>query len=251
MTKKPVKRIQKKHLAEELSDTRISLPKRYIKKVMGSDNFLSLLKYELAILLLSDLPGGLGFLLRKHFYRLIFRKIGKNVVFGKGITLRYPDYISIGNRVGIDDYVLLDASGSGDIGIIIKNDVIISRNCVVQGKTGPVIIEDKANIGCNTIISSATGIYIGSSVLIAGNSYIGGGRYIHEKIDIPMTNQGFYSKGEVVIENDVLLGAGTIVLDGTKIRKGTIVGAGAVVNEDLPAYVIAGGIPAKILKKRY
>ncbi|MFP3386216.1 hypothetical protein, partial [Tritonibacter sp. SIMBA_163] len=92
-------------------------------------------------------------------------------------------------QVAIDDYVLLDASGAGEEGITLENEVIISRNCVIQGKTGSVLIGKKTNIGCNTIISSGAGIVIGNSVLIAGNCYIGGGRYISDRLDIPMMEQ--------------------------------------------------------------
>ncbi|KAI9133931.1 DapH/DapD/GlmU-related protein [Acaryochloris sp. CCMEE 5410] len=59
-----------------------------------------------------------------------------------------------------------------------------------------------------------------------------------------------YTRGPVIIEDDVWLGAGTTVLDGVKIGKGCIVGAGAVVTKDLPAYAIAAGVPAKVIKMR-
>jgi len=54
-----------------------------------------------------------------------------------------------------------------------------------------------------------------------------------------MMDQGLYSKGPVVIEDDVWLGAGVIVQDGVRIGKGSVVGAGAVVREDIPPFTIA------------
>jgi len=54
----------------------------------------------------------------------------------------------------------------------------------------------------------------------------------------------------VVIGNDVWLGAGVIVLPGVSIGDDTIVAAGAVVTRDLPPNVIAGGVPARVLRKR-
>jgi acetyltransferase-like isoleucine patch superfamily enzyme len=164
--------------------------------------------------------------------------------------MRHPGRITLGDRVAIDDYSLLDASGAGEAGIILGDDVIISRNCVIQGKTGSVTIGNKTDIGCNAILSSGGGIQIGNSVLIAGNCYIGGGRYVTEQIDVPMMEQGLYTKGPVIIGDDVWLGAGSTVLDGVKIGRGCIVGAGAVVTKDLPDYAIAAGIPAKVIKTR-
>ncbi|NEO98902.1 MAG: acyltransferase [Symploca sp. SIO2E9] len=242
--------ISKVPLTEQLNKTDSSLLKSYQSKVLGNDNLFSLVEYELATFLFGNLAGGLGYLLRKRFYSSLFQNVGGGVIFGKGIVLRHPRQITLGERVAIDDYVLLDASGAGEKGIVLEEDVIISRNCVIQGKTGSVAIGKKTDIGCNTIISSGGGIFIGNSVLIAGNCYLGGGRYIVDRLDIPMMEQGVYTKGPVVIEDDVWLGAGAIVLDGVHIGKGCIVGAGALVTKDLPDYAIAVGVPAKVTKMR-
>jgi len=244
------KLVSKTPLTEQLSQTNSSVLKRYQNKVLGNENFLSLLRYEVITSLFGDIYGGLGYLLRKQFYRNLFKSIGTGVILGKGIVLRHPGQIFIGHRVAIDDYGLLDASGAGEEGVYLGDDVIVSRNCVIRGKTGSVRIEDKTDIGCNTILSSTTGIFIGRSVLIGGNCYIGGGRYLSDRLDIPMMEQGVYSQGPVVIADDVWLGAGVIVLDGVSIGKGCIVGAGAVVTKDLPDYAVAVGVPARIIRNR-
>ncbi len=211
---------------------------------------LSLLKYELLTFCFSNTTGSLGYLLRKKFYPQLFKSVGKGVIFGKGVILRHPGKITLGERVAIDDYGIFDASGTGEEGIILGDDVIVSRNCVIQGKTAAVKIGNKTDIGCNTIISSSGGVSIGNSVLIAGNCYIGGGRYITDRLDLPMMEQGLYTKGEVNIGDDVWLGAGATVLDGVRVGKGCIVGAGAVVTKDLPDYAVAVGVPAKVTKYR-
>lgn len=241
--KKPTYKIP---LSEQLHRANNSLLRRYQGKVLGDERLLPLFKYELISLLFGNLSGGLGYLLRNWSYRQLFRSIGKGAILGKGITFRHPRRIAIGLRVAIDDYVLLDASGTGKEEIVIKDDVIVSRNCVIQGKTGSIIVGEKTDIGCNCIMSSVAGIFIGQSALIAGNCYIGGGRYISDRLDIPMVEQGGYSNGPVIIGDDVWLGAGAIVLDGVDIGKGCIVGAGAVITKDLPNYAIAVGVPARI-----
>jgi acetyltransferase-like isoleucine patch superfamily enzyme len=65
-----------------------------------------------------------------------------------------------------------------------------------------------------------------------------------------MMEQGVYSAGPVVVEDDVWLGAGAIVLDGVRIGKGCIVGAGAVVVKDLPDHTVALGVPARVVSMR-
>ena len=242
--------IHKVPLAEQLGRSQDSQLRKYQEKVIGHYSFSALLRYELSVLLFADISGGLGYKLRSWFYPRLFKGIGEGVIFGKGIALRHPERITIGNRVGMDDYGLLDAGGAGEEGISLEDKVIISRNCVIQSKTGPVVIGEKTDIGCNTIITSVSGIFIGKSVLIAGNCYIGGGRYISDRPDLPMIEQGLYSKGPVVIGDDVWLGAGAIILDGVHVGKGCIVGAGGVITKDLPDYAIATGVPARIVRMR-
>jgi acetyltransferase-like isoleucine patch superfamily enzyme len=227
-----------------------SLLKRYQKRVLTSERLVDLAYYEMAVLLASEIPGALGYVLRKWLYSKLFQYLGRGVILGRGVALRHPDRIHMGDRVAVDDHVLLDAQGAGPDGIRIGNEVIISRNCIVQGKTGPVFLEARTDIGPNTIISSAAGITIGRDTLISGNCYIGGARYNWQRTDIPMSRQGQHSKGPIRIGDDVWLGAGATVIDGVTIGKGSIIAAGAVVVSNLPEYVIAAGVPAKIINRR-
>ncbi|MGL5082088.1 MAG: acyltransferase [Microcoleaceae cyanobacterium] len=242
--------IAKVPLSEQLTQAQVSPLKRYQDKVLGTSEWMPFLQYELITVLCSGLPGSLGYLLRKFLYPRLLKQVGSGVILGQGLVLRHPGKISLGDRVAIDDYGLIDGSGAGEEGIYLGDNVIVSKNCVIQGKTGPVIIGDKTDLGCNVVLTSSSGIYIGKSVLIASNCYLGGGRYGTDRLDIPMMEQGIYTKGPVVIEDDVWLGAGATVLDGVTIGKGSIIGAGAVVTKDLPAYSVAAGVPAKVLRSR-
>ena len=247
---KEVQKLEREPLSTQLHDSRVSALQRYRQKAAGDLSAVGLLRYELANLLLADLGGGLGYLLRKLAYGPLFRQMGSGVIIGKGIVVRHPGRISLGKQVGIDDYVLLDASGAGPEGLSLGDQVVVSRNCIIQGKSGPVIIGDKTDIGANTLITSANGVYLESSVLIAGNCYIGGSRYYTERLDVPIMEQGWYSRGPVQIGTGSWLGAGVTVIDGVRIGKGCVVGAGAVVAKDLPDYVVAIGIPAQIMRHR-
>ncbi len=59
------------------------------------------------------------------------------------------------------------------------------------------------------------------------------------------------NKGDIVIGNDVWIGYEAVIMAGVKIGDGAIIGARAVVTKDVPPYTVAGGIPAKPIKKRY
>jgi acetyltransferase-like isoleucine patch superfamily enzyme len=241
--------LEKAILAEELHSGASPL-QRYRAKAFGGPGILPFLRYELATFLFGNMSGGAGYLMRKLSYARLLGASGTGIIFGKGIVLRHPGRIFLGDRVAIDDYAFIDAGGAGTEGVRIGSDVILCRNCVIQGKTGPIAIDDRADIGCNTIVSSVTGVAIGRAALIAGNCYIGGARYVTDRLDVSMLDQGVYSEGPIAIEDDVWLGAGVVVLDGIRIGKGAIVGAGAVVTKDIPEYSVAVGVPARVIGTR-
>ncbi|MGC3666924.1 DapH/DapD/GlmU-related protein, partial [Enterococcus faecalis] len=57
------------------------------------------------------------------------------------------------------------------------------------------------------------------------------------------------SAAPVVIENEVVIGANAVVLDGVRVGEGAVVAAGAVVVEDVPAHTVLAGVPAKVIKQ--
>lgn len=59
------------------------------------------------------------------------------------------------------------------------------------------------------------------------------------------------SKGDIILDDDVWIGANVTVLSGVHIGQGAVVAAGAVVNSDVPPYAVIGGVPAKIIKYRF
>jgi acetyltransferase-like isoleucine patch superfamily enzyme len=242
--------ISKLPLVEQIGNDRTSSLNRYREKAVGGKGYLWLLYYDFALMVCGNLHGGIGYFLRNKLLGLLFRKVGPGLILGRGVSLRHPARITLGRKVAIDDYVLLDAGGAGEDGIVLEDEVIVSRNCVIQGKTGPVWIGARSDIGCNTFIGSASGIRIGRNVLIAGNCYLGGAHYVFDRPDIPIMDQGWVSRGPLCVGDGTWLGAGVTVLDGVRIGPGCVVGAGAVVTRDLPEGVVAGGIPAKPIKLR-
>jgi len=60
-----------------------------------------------------------------------------------------------------------------------------------------------------------------------------------------------FSKGNIVVEDDVWIGYGATILSGVTIGRGAVIAAGALITKDVPNYSIVGGVPAKIIRKRF
>lgn len=131
----------------------------------------------------------------------------------------------------------------------------------------------RSHVHPTTIIRYGKNVKIGDNCLINHNNLLQPGKgpngtitignYVHTGVNVMFMafNHGFYTTGiptkeqdymdaPIVVEDDVWIGGGSIILAGVTIGKGAIVAAGAVVNRDVPPYAIVGGTPAKVLKYR-
>lgn len=114
------------------------------------------------------------------------------------------------------------------------------------GGSGEVVIGDDCAINSGTVLYTGNGIRIGDAVLIAANCTLAPTNHAFADRSRRIRDQGFLpSKGGIVIEDDVWLGANVVVLDGAVIGKGCIVAAGSVVRGVLEPYSIYAGVPAQ------
>ena len=123
--------------------------------------------------------------------------------------------------------------------------VNIEQNALFSPK---VSIGDYSGIGINARIYGAC--KIGDHVMMGTDVTIITRNHRHDRMDIPMDMQGFEEEKPVTIGNDVWIGDRVVILPGVNIGDGCIISAGAVVTHDVPAYSIAGGVPAKVIGKR-
>lgn len=236
-------------MQKEFEDLEASKFEKYQILIVGKKGLFPFLKYEILTSLLADCRGAIGIALRRFLYPAILGDAGRDIFLGSGITLRHSHKIRIGDNVVIDDGCLLDAKGSDNNGITIGDNALISRYTILSCKNGDIEIGEYANIGVFCNISSNSTLKIGRKVLIGAHCSLFATEHRFERTDIPISDQGWTSKG-INIEDNVWIGAGVIILDGVTIGRDSIIGAGAVVSEDIPEFSIAVGIPARVVKRR-
>ncbi len=224
--------------------------KKYMDIVIGDYSFWNLILFETVTGLFAWVPGLFGYAARQIFYRLILGKMGKGSMIGRSVSLRHAKKIHIGKRCVMDEYCSLSAQGDKTSSIRLGDEVLLGRSTVLSTRNGTIEIGDFCNIGANCRLGTTTRIQFGKHVLLAANCYIGGAQHRYDRLDLPIMRQGYDSRGGVVIEDDVWLGAGVMILDGVRVGTGCVVGAGSVVTKELPPFSVAVGVPARIVANR-
>jgi acetyltransferase-like isoleucine patch superfamily enzyme len=238
-------------LHAKLFDGRRSPLQKYKQMHVGGRGWLALLHYELTITLFGGLPGALGLVLRKVFFRPLFRTVGKNVIFGRNLVLRHAHKIRLGSNVIIDDDCLLDAKGETNLGITTGDYVTLGRFSSLVCKDADIEIGSHVNIGTSVkIIAANQGkVRIGNSIDIGSSSHFSGGSYDYSDPDVLPSSRRLATQG-ITLEDLCWIGVGVIILDGVTVGSKSIVGAGAVVTADVPPNSIAAGVPAEVKKTR-
>lgn len=194
------------------------------------------------------------FQLLRGLYIKPFLNKSKGILFiGKRVKLRFKNKIKFGKSVIIGDYVEINALSKN--GVSIGNNVSILKNTIIEC-TGVIrnigeglIIGDNVGIAQNCFIQVRGSVIFENNIILGPNVSIFSENHIFENPELPVSVQGESRKG-VYIESGVWIGTRSVVLDGVRIGKNSIVAAGSIVNKDVPPYSIVGGVPAKVIKYR-
>jgi serine acetyltransferase len=143
----------------------------------------------------------------------------------------------------------------GPVRLAFGEDVRISGQTTISGRTSSLVpprltVGRNVDIGWQTTIAVGRTIQIGDNVRIAGRALLAG--YPGHPLDAEARAAGAADTddqvGDIVLEDDVWLATGVTVSACVRIGRGTIVAAGSVVTKDLPAFVLAAGVPARIVR---
>ena len=180
-------------------------------------------KYKCLLHIMVNILAVFPYRFRKSLFYMSSNFRGK-----KGIALRYIFLKSFNRNIGDNVAIYEGVHVRNPEGLVIGNNVSINPMCYIE---------------------AAGGIEIGNDVSIAHMTTLISSSHKYNDPMIPIKNQGVDLK-RIKIENNVWIGAKVTVLYGVTIGSGTIIGANALVNRDIPQNIIAGGIPAKKLKDR-
>jgi len=136
------------------------------------------------------------------------------------------------------------------IKIVIEEGVQIDSFVKIKpvGGTGDVHIGKNSYINSGVVIYSGNGVHIGEDVLIASNCTLAPVNHQYKLKSTKIVEQRFQpSRGGIIIEEDVWIGANSVILDGAILRKGCVVGANSLVSKELEPYSINVGSPTKCI----
>lgn len=164
-----------------------------------------------------------------------FKNFGKSSLIGSFSYVRGLKYVQVGNNTSIGFDVELTAWDDYK-GQSLHPEIIIGDR---------TFIRDYSHITAINSIRIGNGVLTGPNILITDNAH---GASMAELLDMEPNLRPLFSKGSVVIEDNVWIGEKASIMPGVRIGKGAIIAANSVVTHDIPPYCIAAGIPAKVVK---
>jgi acetyltransferase-like isoleucine patch superfamily enzyme len=161
-----------------------------------------------------------------------------------------PNEIAADARISPLAYVEESRQGSR---LIVGNRAFVDAFVAIKfvGGTGDIRIGEESYLNAGTVLYSGNGITLGNYVMVAANCTFAPTNHAFERRDVPMIRQRFQgSRGGILVEDDVWIGANCVILDGAILRRGCIVGANSVVGGELQPFSINFGSPARFVKWR-
>lgn len=183
---------------------------------------------EFSASLIGALPGACGRHVRTGYYRRRLASLGQRITIETGVEVAGAARIRIG-----DDFLAL-------------------RQCVLcAADDGRITIGNRVSLATNVVVNAGVGgvIEIGNAVGIGTNCVLRSSAHRYRDATRLFKDQG-HAPGTIIIEDDVWVAAGSVLLPGTHIERGAVVGSGSVVSGVVKAYTVVAGNPARVVGKR-
>ncbi|HZK98240.1 MAG TPA: acyltransferase [Prolixibacteraceae bacterium] len=129
---------------------------------------------------------------------------------------------------------------------VLGNDSTIEDFCTVNNGVGDVLIGDRTRIGMSNVLIGP--VTIGNDVMLAQNIVLSGLNHGYQDITITPHKQPVM-KAKITIEDEVWIGANSVIVAGVTVGKHSVIAAGSIVTKDIPPYSVVVGNPAKVIKQ--
>lgn len=168
----------------------------------------------------------------------------KSVIVAVIYKMRYGKHLKINfiNSIRGEIYIELFKDANLKIGRFLMSRGPLYLKCT---EGGYIELGDRTFFNNNCSLTAAKKITIGSHCMFANNLVI----VDHDHKCSPSGITGELVSEEINIGNNVWCGANVTILKGVHIGDGAVIAAGAVVNRDVPAHTVVGGVPIKVLKE--
>ncbi len=205
--------------------------------------------YELTIVVFSRL-----FQLLRGFLLKVRLGSSAGLVFkGSGVTVLHPHKMRVGRTLILHNNVWINALCRSGIrignNVTLREGTIIDCTGVINELGEGLVIGDDVGFSHGCFIQVRGPVHIGSKVLFGPGVYVFSENHRADRTDIPISEQGTIRKG-IIIEDGAWVGARSLILDGVRVGRNSIIAAGSVVTKDIPECEIWGGIPAKFIRSR-
>ena len=172
---------------------------------------------------------------------------------GSGVQIMCKRNLKAASFSTIGAGAIVDASGSRGVqlgrGAKLGRRVIVTSTSQLSKRGVGLVVGDFSGIGDCAHIGCTGGVSIGKDVIAGPYVTFHSTEHVTDDVDTPIRSQGF-REAEVIIEDNVWIGARCTFLAGSHVRSGTVVAAGSVVRGKFPPNCVIGGVPAKVLKFR-
>jgi virginiamycin A acetyltransferase len=158
----------------------------------------------------------------------------------------------ISDKAIISKFADIEFSTKGS-NLLVADNVMIDSFVKIKfvGGIGDINIGERSYINAGCVLYSGNGIIIGKNVLVAANCTFAPVNHEYLSKNKLIIEQRFKpSKGGIIVEDDVWIGAGVIILDGALIKKGAVIGAGCIVSGVVEEYAVCAGNPITVIKYR-
>lgn len=154
-----------------------------------------------------------------------------------------------GARIGTGSYISPRAVLQEHARIVIGQRTLVGRHVELVPQGGSITIGNDCSLNNHVVFYGAGGITVRDGCRIATGVVIVAFNHGYDDLTLPIRRQPITARG-VVVEDEVWIGARSILLDGVTVGSGSVIGAGSVVTHDVPEYAVVAGNPARVLRRR-